>query len=1691
MVSRKSLRTIRCLAFVIPVLVVLIGMMLGSFAPFGEKDVMSAGGMSDRLTFYYELHDRVHEGEGLLYSLTSGMGYDFTKAFSYYLTDPLNLIILLFPRTAILTVINLMYALKIGLAGLLMSVFLTHRKKGILSRRERMEVNRKDDIAEIAKRELIKRKEKERKGQKELQLGSSEMPKSRFGKFVYSLDLPNLGFSIAFALSAYMVGQGLDVSHVTVVALFPAILMALDNLLEKGKWKLYTALMAVSIFCSFYMTIIVFVFSILYTAAYEHENLNKAIHGVLLKLMSDMLAVGAGAVIIINVVSSGFFQREISMKFPLNGVSTTVFDVVKAQMPGTPPSSVLTYGYGIDIFCGTASLLLLIFYLLNPNISRGRKIRQSIVLSILTMAFIFVMPNHLFNGFFTSRANLCVFGFLFVFQLILMAYEAFLNLEHNASWQIHLGTIAFFITVIASTFLCDRFDSMTPFLIGLEIVIVYYILFLLYRNHNMTNRLFYIVFSLMMVGEISYTFVKDFSVLGNKSEDYYESADYKVYETAKEIQRGEPHARVLYYDPKTSMSTPVSNTLCGYDYIITSEKTTQVDSLLEYVRTENGLAVYKNPYIADGFFLPKSIDKWIYEPETPFSSINLLIRDVLGSTPIFQSVDGEFMMAAQGVLDEKRKERIREAIYAYSLTTDDNGDLYGSVENIVHFGNVQPSGEANIFRLHWDREQISISPTKEYASFNREAFLSFYNTLNKAESVRISSSEYLISINAPEDGYLVVPVSPERGWSADGYTLTSKELPGGDFLMVPVTAGAHEVSLSYSPILLYTGLIISVVFAALLIVLLVSKKTNKVKIPSYSPRLTGFIQENYVYFLTFGILTIVFVVALCASSSFPFGDRSPLIGDGYEQAYNGYRGMISDIKNGNYSILNWNTGVAIDRYGSYASNLTHPWSLLKYYLIPDSMIFIDYIFSRFLSFVFPGLCIILYLTHKRRGAVLKKTDWRLVAVGTAYSLSSYSIAYFLYGGFGFFEILPLVLLGMERLIYDKKPILYILILFSFMGDAYYAFMLCEFIFLYFFTMEFDGIKDMFFKGLRILISSLASVGLACYLLLPYFFRTLASPYKTADTVSPISRGNGSYLSVFSDTMSFRQPTILSENDYDSNIYVGILLLLCIPLYLMNKKIRLSVRIRRILLVALLFIGFGNNILNFVFHGFHYQSLVPNRFAAFYIFMLVIMFCDCLAEWKDYNSRTFAFGIGGAALCAGILWTVAFLTGQDIKKGIQEGENVYSLYVSLFLLGLYLTIALLQLWKKHRSTLRNTMIAILLLEVICSSFVGFKKSVGMNEPYTKESAYINSLADRQPEMGSPFHATEYIESELYNMAEVTNTTSISAFSSMMSQAHLNLVRKWGLLTSNNLIYYYSGNPVADMMLHIDYHITSEMNAKSISSYPVIDSEGTLRLHENPWYLPVGIFIPDVEGVRLWNDRNYRDYDFSGIEYQNAFSGYMGCGDIYEELDMEKDQSKITEDKQDSVNYILLDPTDYEAGKGNEVYAKLHLAKDVKGDIFISYNGAVMYVGQAEEGKVNEINATMHLPKEQKEYSVQVAVLNREEMSKLHDVLSKNTMDDARTSGGSLEGTITAPENGMLYLSVPEMSEWVATVDGEEVEIVPFLGGTGIPVTKGTHTIRLSFHLHGVWVAIGISIGTLVLLILYVCLSSKRKKEEGKD
>ena len=124
-------------------------------------------------------------------------------------------------------------------------------------------------------------------------------------------------------------------------------------------------------------------------------------------------------------------------------------------------------------------------------------------------------------------------------------------------------------------------------------------------------------------------------------------------------------------------------------------------------------------------------------------------------------------------------------------------------------------------------------------------------------------------------------------------------------------------------------------------------------------------------------------------------------------------------------------------------------------------------------------------------------------------------------------------------------------------------------------------------------------------------------------------------------------------------------------------------------------------------------------------------------------------------------------------------------------------------------------------------------------------------------------------------------------------------------------------------------------------------------------------------------------------------------------------------------------------------------------------------------------------------IRLAVADYNELEKLHTELSNSTMSDISTGGSTITGKITAPEDGIVYLSLPDMKGWQCYVDGTAVDHINFLNGVGIKVSAGDHDIRISYTPQGMWLGIGISVGTLILVILYIIfIRTKRKKQVKK-
>ena len=103
--------------FLIPTLIAGIGFFLIGVWPSGDGTVLIIDSLHQYLPFYTDFHEKLRTGQGLLYSFSAGLGYNFWATWAYYLASPLNFLIVLVPTANVCDFMDLMILLKIGLCG--------------------------------------------------------------------------------------------------------------------------------------------------------------------------------------------------------------------------------------------------------------------------------------------------------------------------------------------------------------------------------------------------------------------------------------------------------------------------------------------------------------------------------------------------------------------------------------------------------------------------------------------------------------------------------------------------------------------------------------------------------------------------------------------------------------------------------------------------------------------------------------------------------------------------------------------------------------------------------------------------------------------------------------------------------------------------------------------------------------------------------------------------------------------------------------------------------------------------------------------------------------------------------------------------------------------------------------------------------------------------------------------------------------------------------------------------------------------------------------------------------------------------------------------------------------------------------------------------------------------------------------
>ena len=590
--------------------------------------------------------------------------------------------------------------------------------------------------------------------------------------------------------------------------------------------------------------------------------------------------------------------------------------------------------------------------------------------------------------------------------------------------------------------------------------------------------------------------------------------------------------------------------------------------------------------------------------------------------------------------------------------------------------------------------------------------------------------------------------------------------------------------------------------------------------------------------------------------AFSGGDQMYLRSDCYHQ-YAPYLQILQDkLRNGGSLLYTWEIGGGMNFTAIAAYYLASPLNMLT--LLWPFEISDIVSFFIILKMGLSGFSMSYYLTKR-----FNKTSYINIAFGFAYAMSAYFAAFnWNIMWLDCMWLLPFIVLGIDRLARERKGKMYCIALgLAVLSNYYIGIMLCIFSFMYFIytlicTDSFEIVKSkaitrlIFFRD-YVVYSLLAGCFAACFIL-PEFFALLTT--KSADTTFPESIE--AYFSVL--YMLFRSliniPVADLKYPHDPNIYCSVAVFILIPLFMFCKKIKLSERIGKVALAGFFLISFNTNVLNYIWHGFHFPNSLPCRQSFIYIFLILVMAYEAIIHIRHIKLKHVGISligsIGLVLLFQELFKSVEFFSDNDIGASM-----VKIVYYSILFMLIYGCIILA--YKKYPS-LKPLITYVLILTVFCemtlnmittgipstSSRNGYYEDV---EAFEKAEALAKTDADKEK---VAFYRAETKTHSTRNDGARFKYNSISTFSSVASADMQTYFSKVGLQTSFNAYDYYGHTPLTSSLFSIRYEYSTDGAASIPSSSSVLDTvkyttasnaEKSITIYENKNTLPLGFMI----------------------------------------------------------------------------------------------------------------------------------------------------------------------------------------------------------------------------------------------------------
>ncbi len=809
------------------------------------------------------------------------------------------------------------------------------------------------------------------------------------------------------------------------------------------------------------------------------------------------------------------------------------------------------------------------------------------------------------------------------------------------------------------------------------------------------------------------------------------------------------------------------------------------------------------------------------------------------------------------------------------------------------------------------------------------------------------------------------------------------------------------------------------------------------------------IKKNGIWMgvLAFLIPVGILLFSCWMGGMYPFGDRSLVYHDmqyQYADFFMWFRQVLQGEESWNYS---FHAGLGGNTTALVAYYLASPLNFLLL-LVPAEKIAQFFTLLIILKLALCGVTAYVYL---RKLHLAENMMGVFLSVGYAlmgYNILQCSNVMWLDGVI----ILPILALGIHKMIYEKKCGVYFFALFYAIASNWYmGYMLCIFACIYF-LME----TCLFYENKRFSVKETAgNIGIfagysilavlgSCFLFLPQTLQMMKQGEPFDAAVLQPDMGF-SYLEGFRDL--YLQSDKLTQMDWIPPIFVGTLVLLLTVLFFAGRSIS---RYKKIV--------FGTFLLGFLmllcFKPFNYLFTglkIPNnhyfRQAFLFSFLMLVTAGYCAKALEEEKVEGAAIGKSVAVIVGvGLLF--------DMLQNYQPRAGVYVSCVLVLIVGG--VCAFLWNQKKYRRWGAVLLLFCMTLEFSAKLLWEFEDHVESVGYYTEYNRTMEEEIEELKNTDAAFDMYR-VDKTLTRSAGINQGfgnegmsfgySSVAQYASTDDMQMKELLMKWGYGSNNKHLPYYPVLPM-DSLLGVKYiYSRNDVYKGELLKEGIL---GDVRLYENPYALPIAFEVDENCGEIAWSDDAFSNHE----KLYSALLGYeAGLYNTPEILESNTDGASWRnwklEVQEDGPLYLYF--------KYSNPDMTVHVDHSQIASVSW-YNNHVIYAGEFKKGDIVEVMAANGTYME--DYGFLAATLRMENFEKAIASLKENKAEDGVREKTGMTIKYQAEEEGRLLFTIPYDKGWKVTVNNEETEAQKIAGNfMAVDIKAGENVIEFTYSTPG--------------------------------